>query len=198
MLLEIIPYIESHWSSAVIVALVVTAAVVDLRCGKVPNWLTYPAILIGLLGHAVVGYASGGGVWGGVEQMGLAGALKGLAMGFFPLLLCWLAGGIGGGDAKLMGAVGALGGWRLVLGAMLFGFVIAGLMAVIVMIRGRIVRRTVRRVWHTIVLLIIPGAKPADPTGPDSPTVPLAVALCLGTFVAMFELEPVIRSFLGW
>jgi prepilin peptidase CpaA len=195
MLLEIIPHIESYWSSAVIAALVVTAAIVDLRCGKVPNWLTYPAILIGVIGHAVAGYASGGGFGGGGEQMGLAGALKGLAMGFFPLFLCWLAGGIGGGDAKLMGAVGALGGWKLVLGAMLFGFVIAGLMAVIVMIRRRIVRRTVRRVWHPVVLLIIPGARPVDPTGPDSPTVPLAVALCLGTFVAMFESD--IRSFLG-
>ncbi len=181
-------WFSQYWSSAVIAALVVTAAVVDLRHGKVPNWLTYPAILIGLLGHAVVGYASGGVFWGSTEQMGLAGALQGFAMGFSPLLLCWLAGGIGGGDAKLMGAVGALGGWRLVLGAMLFGFVIAGLMAVVVMIRKRIVRRTVRRVWHTIILLIIPGARPADPTGPDSPTVPLAVALCLGTFVAMFEL----------
>ncbi len=199
MLLEIIPHIESYWSSAVIAALVVTAAVVDLRRGKVPNWLTYPAILLGLFGHAVVGYASGEVFSGGAEQMGLAGALKGFAMGFFPLLLCWMAGGIGGGDAKLMGAVGALGGWKLALGAMLFGFVIAGLMAVIVMIRKRIVRRTVRRVWHTVVLLIIPGAKPVDPTGPDSPTVPLAVALCLGTFVAMLEqvIEPVIRSILG-
>ena len=195
MLLEITSHIESYWSSVVIAALVVTAAVVDLRCGKVPNWLTYPAILLGLAGHAVVGYASGGGFSGGVEQMGLAGALTGLAMGFSPLLLCWMAGGIGGGDAKLMGAVGALGGWRLVLGAMLFGFVIAGLMAVIVMVRKRIIRRTVRRVWHTVVLLILPGVKPADPTGPDSPTVPLAVALCLGTLVAIFE--PNIRSFLG-
>ena len=172
-----------------------TAAVVDLRCGKVPNWLTYPAILVGLVGHAVAGYAAGEGFFSGGERMGLAGALGGFAVGFFPLLLCWLAGGIGGGDAKLMGAVGALGGWRLVLGAMLFGFLIAGLMAVVVMVRRRIVRRTVRRVWHTVVLLIMPGAKPADPTGPDSPTVPVAVALCLGTFVAM--LEPVIRSVLG-
>ncbi len=195
MLSDIVPPGAGLWSVVAIAVLVVTAAVVDLRCGKIPNWLTYPAILLGLVGHAVAGYAAGEGFLSGGGQMGLVGALGGFAVGFFPLLLCWIAGGIGGGDAKLMGAVGALGGWRLALGAMLFGFVIAGLMAVIVMIRKRIVRRTVRRVWHTVVLLILPGAKPADPTGPESPTVPLAVALCLGTFVAMFE--PVIRSILG-
>ncbi|MDY7009473.1 MAG: A24 family peptidase [Planctomycetota bacterium] len=188
---EINSLIVPLWSAAVLVVLVVTAAVVDLRCGKVPNWLTYPAIVVGLAGHAAVGYASGGGFRGG-EQMGLDGALGGFVVGFLPLLLCWLAGGIGGGDAKLMGAVGALGGYKIALGAMLYGFAIAGLMAVIVMVRRRIVRQTVRRIWHTVVLLILPGAKPADPTGPDSPTVPLAVALCLGTFVAM--LQPIIRS----
>ena len=192
---EINSLIVPLWSAAAMVVLMVTAAVVDLRCGKVPNWLTYPAIAIGLAGHAAGGYAAGSVFGGNGDQMGLGGALIGFAAGFFPMLLCWLAGGIGGGDAKLMGAVGALGGYKIALGAMLFGFVIAGLMAVVVMIRRRIVRRTVQRVWHTVVLLIIPGAKPADPTGPDSPTVPLAVALCLGTFVAM--LEPVIRSILG-
>lgn len=188
---EINSFVVPFWSAAVLVALMVTAAVVDLRCRKVPNWLTYPAIVLGLAGHAAVGYASGGGFMGG-GQMGLGGAVGGFVVGFSPLFLCWLAGGIGGGDAKLMGAVGALGGYELALGAMLYGFVIAGLMAVVVMVRRRIVRRTVRRVWHTVVLLILPGVKPADPTGPDSPTVPLAVALCLGTFAAM--LEPIIRS----
>ena len=192
MLSEINLIAAPLWSAAAMVILMVTAAVVDLRCGKVPNWLTYPAILTGLAGHAVVGYAAGNVFGGSDAQMGLVGALAGFAAGFFPMLLCWLAGGIGGGDAKLMGAVGALGGYKIALGVMLYGFIIAGLMAVALMTRKRIVRRTVRRIWHAVVLLILPGAKPADPTAPDSPTIPLAVALCLGTFVVM--LEPAIRS----
>jgi len=168
------------WAAAVLAALVVAAAVTDVRARRVPNWLTYPAIVLALAGHAL-----DGGLRGNGPVPGLVEALAGFAVGFFPLLLCWLAGGIGGGDAKLMGAVGALGGWRFVIGAMLYGFVVAAAMGIVVMVRQRIARRTLRRVWHTLALLIIPGAKPADPTGPDSPKIPFALALCIGTVAAL-------------
>jgi len=170
------------WSAGVLLALVVSAAVTDARLGKIPNWLTYPAILIGLAGNTWTG-----GIGLEAGQMGLAGSAAGFAVGFLPLLLCWLAGGIGGGDAKLMGAIGAIGGWEFVLSAMLYGFLVAAVMAAIVMVRRRLVRRTLRRVWHTIVLLVVPGARPVDPTSSDSPTVPFAVGLCIGTAGAILE-----------
>jgi len=170
------------WSAAALAALGVAAAVVDLRCGKVPNWLTYPAIVMALLGHALTG-----GLAGSDGRLGLTGALAGLAVGFGPLLICWLAGGIGGGDAKLMGAIGALGGMRFAIGAMMYGFIVAALMAVVVMIRRRVVVQTLRRVWHTLALLVMPGVRPADPTGKDSPQIPFAVALCVGAVGTMVE-----------
>ncbi len=170
------------WAMVILAALVVVAAVVDLRSGKVPNWLTYPAIAAGVVGHALTArLASGGG------ELGLAGALAGFAVGFFPLAACWLAGGIGGGDAKLMGAIGALGGWRFALSTVVYGIIVAAIMAVVVMVRRRLVRRTLRRVWHTLQLLLAPGARPADPTSSDSPTVPFAVALCVGAAGAVLE-----------
>lgn len=180
MLAETSPLGMPFWSSAALVALVVTAAVTDLRSRKVPNWLTYPAIVIGLAGHWLAGGLRG---WPG--EPGLTGAAAGLAVGFLPLLVCWLAGGIGGGDAKLMGAIGALGGLKFVIAAMLYGFIVAAVMAIVVMLHGRLARRTLRRVLHTIALLVMPGARPADPTGPDSPRIPFAAALCVGTVAAM-------------
>ena len=170
------------WVATVLLALVVTAAVADLWLKKVPNGLTYPAILIALVGHALAGGLRGDGG----DRLGLLVALAGLAVGFFPLMLCWLAGGIGGGDAKLMGAIGALGGWRFALGALVYGLIAAALMAGFVMVRKRLVRQTLRRVWHTLALLVMKG-RPADPTGDDSPTIPFAVALCVGTAGAMLE-----------
>ena len=180
MLAEARPLGMPLWSAGAMAALVVAAAAVDLRSGKVPNWLTYPAILLGLAGHALAGGLRGEG-----GQLGLTGAAAGLAVGFVPLLVCWLAGGIGGGDVKLMAAIGALGGWEFAIGAMLYGFIAAALMAIAVMIRRRVVRRTLRRIFHTMVLLITPGAKPADPTGAESPRIPFAVALCLGSVAAL-------------
>ena len=66
-----------------------------------------------------------GGVGGrGGLDIGLAGSAAGFAVGFLPLLLVWLAGGIGGGDAKVMrGRV--LTGWRFTLAAMMYGFAAA-------------------------------------------------------------------------
>ncbi len=178
------------WSTAALLVLVSTAAATDVRWRKIPSWLTYPAILIGLAGHALAG-----GLYGSGDQPGLSGAAAGLAVGSGPLLLCWLAGGIGGGDVKLMGAIGALGGWRLCIGAMLYGFIVAALMAIVVMVHKRVVWRTLRRVLHTMALLVMPGARPADPTGPDSPKIPFAAALCAGTVAAI--ISSALKSGLG-
>jgi prepilin peptidase CpaA len=175
-------------------ALAAAASAVDIRRGLVPNWLTLPALLAALVIHALAGRLAGGSWWSGAgDWQGLSGALLGLAMGYLPMALCQLAGGIGGGDAKLMGAVGTiLGGarfgtddaWLTVLKVLLLTILAAALMAVVVMIRRRVVRQTLRRVWHTL-LLVLSGAKPADPTARDSPKVPFAVAVWIATAVTL-------------
>ncbi|MFV1959997.1 MAG: prepilin peptidase, partial [Planctomycetota bacterium] len=77
----------------------------DVRDGKVYNRLTYPAALLGLVLNATVR----------PPGVGLGQASLGLAVGFIPLFLAFAVGGLGGGDVKLMGAVGAfLGPWPTV------------------------------------------------------------------------------------
>ncbi len=73
-----------------------TATVTDLSTRKLPNWLTVPAFLAALVFHTVTG-----------GLVGLGNALGGFAIGFGILLILWLIGGGGGGDVKLMGALGA-------------------------------------------------------------------------------------------
>lgn len=81
---------------AVVAVFILTAAVLDVRTRRLPNWLTVPMFAAGLLFHGITGGWSG-----------LGFALGGFATGFGILLVLWLIGGGGGGDVKLMGALGA-------------------------------------------------------------------------------------------
>jgi prepilin peptidase CpaA len=79
-----------------VAAFTLAAAVTDLRTRRLPNWLTVPAFAAALVFHGVSGGLSG-----------LGEALAGFAVGFGALFVLWLIGGGGGGDVKLMGALGA-------------------------------------------------------------------------------------------
>jgi len=184
------------WAYGLLAVVLLIGSYTDVRTGKIYNWLTYPAVLIGLAGHAMAGGLGGQDAF----RIGLAGSAIGLAVGYVPLMFAFLAGGIGGGDAKLMGAVGALTGWRFALSAMLYGFVVAAAMAVVVMMARRITRQTLGRVWNSIVLAV--GARQkVDPATPDSPKVPFGLALCIGSGLALAEAlvrGPMAGKLLGW
>jgi len=182
-------YRPEPWALAALAATLVAAAVSDIRSGKIRNVVTYPAIALGLI---VQTYLYG--------RTGLAQAAGGFATGFVPLLICWAIGGIGGGDAKLMGAVGALSNWRFTVAAMLMAFAIAAAMAIVVMIRKRIVRRTLVRIGRTLWLALIPGVKRTWPADVDSPKIPFGVALCIGSAAAWIDSlfdGPIARTLLG-
>ncbi len=170
------------WAYGVLAVVLIAASITDVRSEKIPNVITYPAILLGIVGHALIT-----GIWSVSEvELGLVGSLGGFAAGFLPLLAAFLVGGIGGGDAKLMGAVGALAGWRFAIAAMLYGFGIAALMALVIMIARGVVRRTLGRIFRFVYLMFTPS-RPADPATADSPKVPFGLALCIGSAIALAE-----------
>ena len=172
------------WSVSLLAIVAVAAAVIDIRSRKVPNWLTLPAMALAVAAHGLTG---GMGLDG--ERLGLVGSLTGLAVGLVPLAVCWLAfGAPGGGDVKLMGALGALGGWEFAVRAMFLGFAAGAVMALIVMIRRRVVRQTLKRMWLTLLMVLGGQAKSAEAVvGGDSPTIPFAAALSVGAIAAAAE-----------
>jgi prepilin peptidase CpaA len=116
---------ETGWIFATACVVVFTAIgmVYDLRTRKLPNVLTVPAFCAGLLFHAAHGFYRAGLPGAGHE---LLFALGGFGTGFGIILLMWFLGGAGGGDVKLMGALGTwLGAWLtlqvLVLSSLLSG-----------------------------------------------------------------------------
>lgn len=174
------PDLLNLWAFCVLAVVLVASSVTDVRKGKIPNIVTYPAIVVGLVGHALVGLYAGENA----DAMGFAGSAAGLAAGFLPMLAFWLCGGVGAGDAKLMAAVGALSGWRFALSAMFYGFAVAAIMAIIVAAHKRVLIRTLKRVGRTVYLAFTPG-KPTGPDVTDSPKVPIGLAMCIGAAVAL-------------
>jgi len=72
------------------------ACSVDVRSRRIPNRLTVPLCLAGLL----FGLLSGG--WNGLGE-----SFTGLLIAGLPFFLLWMIGGGGAGDAKMMFAIGA-------------------------------------------------------------------------------------------
>ncbi len=174
------PLDVTMWAYGVLVVVLASAATDDIRTGKIHNWITYPAVLIGLVGN----------YWGGVDiyghRLGVVGALIGMLVGFIPMFLAWRAGGVGGGDAKLMGAVGALTGWKLAVATLLFGLAVAGLMAIVLTLRRRILRRTLGRVWWFVVQMVM-RSKPDDPSSEDSPSIAMGLAFAIGGLIVLSD-----------
>lgn len=90
------------------------AVVCDVRERRIPNWLTGPALVLGLGLHAVLG---------GMAQCGWALLAAVIAGGIF--LVFYAAGGMGAGDVKLMAALAAIVGPSHVA-VLLIATVIAG------------------------------------------------------------------------
>ncbi|MEO1237494.1 MAG: A24 family peptidase [Planctomycetota bacterium] len=169
----------------------IAAGVIDLRTGKVPNRLTYPAVLAGLVFWPAVGLALGGEG----EALSLTGAAwLGMLAGLIPFAVLVLTAGLGGGDMKLMAAVGAISAsWEVVLSTTVYALIVAVGMAVVVMVRQRIVKQTLGRILAA-AFLVGSRTKPRfpEPGGKNSGGVAFAAAVAVGAAVAGAE------QLLGW
>lgn len=103
------------------------AAITDARTRRIPNKLTLPMFLLGLIYQLAFNGWSGSPEFG-IGEAGLANALLGFALGFGTLFVLWLVGGGGGGDVKLMGALSIWLGFQLTLLVMIVStlFVVLG------------------------------------------------------------------------
>ena len=105
------------WLWAVVVA--VAAGCFDWESRRIPNWLTVPSLLLGLVGNTIAFGLQG-------AKTALAGA--GLALAIL-LPVVWLR-ALGAGDWKLMGALGAALGPRQIVAVLLATVFLAGIIAV--------------------------------------------------------------------
>lgn len=167
------------------------AAVTDIKTDKVYNWLTLPAIVVGLTLATLFGapfdqaeapglLLGDGASWAGF-QASLAATMLGL-IGFGVLVV---AGGLGFGDVKLMGAYGALtASWQCLVSAAIYAFIVGMVLALVVMWRSGLAKRTMHRLWN---LVLSKAARASAEIPDDSPRVPFAVAIGVGGLLAAAE-----------
>jgi prepilin peptidase CpaA len=177
---ELKSMIYTIWALAIVVGLV--AGWIDWRSHRIPNWLTVSGCFAGIVLNTIFFH------WGGLKQS-LLGAV--LALGI--LLPVVLLRGLGAGDWKLMGALGAIVGSSEILQLLVATILFAGLIAIVQVILKRRVRVTLRNMWELIRGYFIFGLKPnaeisldnkAASTLPFGVAAAVATVLCWGAMLA--------------
>ncbi len=159
-------------------SVLVVCAVQDLRFKKIPNLLTYPTMAVALGYHSIKN---------GVD--GLVFSTAGLMLGTAVFIIPYIRGGMGAGDAKMMGAVGAVLGARGVLLATVFSVLIGGIYALILLLsNSQYLKGFITRYATTLKTLVVTGqfiSIPVDEKDKE-PKLCFGVAIALGTFICIF------------
>lgn len=150
------------------------AGISDWRSRRIPNWLTVPGLLLGIAVNSMVRG------WPGAKD-----SLLGAGLGLLLLLPFVLIRSLGAGDWKLVGALGAFLGPQHLISVLFVSVLIAGVMALVVIVwKGR-VRQTLRNIVHMLAAfftLHLPGPE-LSVENPDALKVPFGVAVAIAVIV---------------
>jgi prepilin peptidase CpaA len=153
-------------------------AAFDIKSRRVPNFITGPCILLGLILHLLLG---------GWRQLGLAVA-AGLICGVV-FLIFHLVGGMGAGDVKLITAVGCIAGLGQVGYLLLLTSLAGGVLAVLfALYKGRL-KETLTNLGALVLHFQFEGFRPhpeLNVSNSQTLRLPYAVAIAAGTALTAF------------
>jgi prepilin peptidase CpaA len=167
------------WPSlAPTLAVLAVATYTDLRSRRIPNWLVFPFLAVGLV---VSGWIGG---WAGLGR-----SLEGLALAGFLFGIFFVLGGMGAGDVKLCAAIGAWVGPKQILFALVLTGIVGGIMAVGWAIAGGFLGEL-----FTGTSKLLFGWRKRDKEGepkmtlanPKARKMPYAPAIAIGTLLSFF------------
>jgi prepilin peptidase CpaA len=167
---------QISWWNIVVLSFVVTAAFSDVMWRKIPRAMTVAGCLAGIAYHAFHG--------------GILSAVAGTLIGFAIGLTFFHLGAIGGGDVKLITALGAMLGLPRWLTAMEAAIFVAAAVALLQAgVRGRLVQ-TFRNMAITMRWMAKEGLVQHPEINAANPSLlraPFGVAAALGTIIAVFK-----------
>jgi prepilin peptidase CpaA len=179
-----LPYGRGMWlppaaaSDLSVFALTLLAAVIDLRCRRIPNALTFTGALAGCA-YAV---ATAGAA-------GAASSAAGWALGLLLFLPFYALGGMGAGDVKLLACIGAWLGPAGVVRVAIYASIVGGALALLVALRHGYLRRAVENIRVLITSWSVMGLQPIDTVTLESskgPRLAYAIPILAGTCLAVY------------
>lgn len=154
---------------------VTAAAYFDLRSRRIPNWL-----VAATMGGALTWHVVAGGLWG--LWMSAAGLLVGTAV----LLPLFLLRGMGAGDVKLFGAVGAAVTYTHVFTVLMIAAFIAGIMALFRVVLARALVATLANMLDLLGRFVKGRFSPhpvASLANEQALVIPFGVSVAVATWI---------------
>ncbi len=161
------------------VAIGLVACLTDVTSRRVPNVLTATAIAVGVFAHTLL-----------PEGRGFVAALLGFGAGlavFFPL---FALGGLGGGDVKLMAALGTWIGWSPIVWTALYGAVAGGVIALGVGFAHGYLRQAFSNIGGLLLFWSVQGVRPMPALTLEEghgPRLPYAIPIFVGLVTTLWR-----------
>jgi prepilin peptidase CpaA len=159
---------------SLLVILLVAALYTDLKYGKIFNKLTLPCMVLGIIINTC--------------QTGSSGFLQSAGGTFLVLSLFLLfakVGGMGGGDIKLLMAIGGIMGIGFVARAMLLSAVVGGVLALVIIARRRVLLSSVRSLKNKMIASVMFKAPLDFSQGSEDMKFRYSPAIVLGTLLTL-------------
>ena len=167
-----------EFERVIVLVVVGVAAFIDVRTKRIPNLLTFGSAAIALVYH---GWTDG--------LSGLGQSAAGWAIGVALFLPMFLLRGMGAGDVKLLGSVGAWLGPRLVLYAGLYSVLAGGVLALVVGAMHGYLKKAFSNLWGLLGFWRAAGIQPLPGLTIDDsagPRLAYGVAIAAGTLAVVW------------
>jgi prepilin peptidase CpaA len=151
-----------------ILAISVSGALTDLVCGKIFNWLTIPALILGIAAST----------WFG-GWAGLSTAVLGISAGLLLYGWMFILGAMGAGDVKFLMALGAWGGLRFAVQTALLGVLVGGLFAALILIFSGKMPGFAKRMHRFLLTLFVRELEIEMPKVNHAMTMPFGIPIAI-------------------
>lgn len=163
-------------SEAVLIPLMFLITYYDTRYRRIPNAFVLGTLISGLAANTII-----------FGWMGLGNSLLGCLLAFGLMLGVRFLTGLGAGDVKLFGAIGAVIGMQHVLPTFLVVVLLGGMLSVFAMLRASTMRQTMIGVYQILIGLLPGGRMPSrDTFSRSGVTIPYGVAITCGSVMSVF------------